>query len=204
MSQATFLTPKYGASITFMQTDPEILDAESPPRAGVNGPPPRPAKIRVRTTVGFMLSHPLHLISLGFGSGLARIAPGTVGTLFAWLSFIVLDRYLSETAWAAVIGIGFVAGIWITGFTARRMGIADPSPVVWDEIIAFWLIMLLITPATGAAQFGAFVVFRFFDAVKPPPIGYLDRRVKGGLGIMLDDLAAAFCSLLVIAVWRAY
>ena len=185
-----------------MQTEPEILDAESAGQPG--GPAQRGAKIRVRTTVAFMLSHPLHFVSLGFGSGLARFAPGTLGTLFAWCSFIVLNQYLTVIEWAALIGIGFIAGIWITGFTARRMGVADPAPIVWDEIVAFWLVMLFITPATTGAQFGAFLLFRFFDAVKPPPIGYLDRRVKGGFGIMLDDLAAAFMSLLVIALWRAY
>ena len=92
---------------------------------------------------------------------------------------------------------------WICGFSARKLGVQDPSAVVWDEIVAFWIVLLLITPASFVGQLVAFVLFRFFDAVKPPPIRYFDRTVKGGLGIMLDDLVAAFCTLLVIALWRS-
>lgn len=87
-------------------------------------------------------------------------------------------------------------------FHGKKMGIADPSPVVWDEIIAFWLVLLFVTPATFTGQLWAFIVFRFFDMVKPPPISYFDRRLKGGFGIMFDDIAAAFFTLLVIALWR--
>jgi phosphatidylglycerophosphatase A len=82
------------------------------------------------------------------------------------------------------------------------MGVADPSPVVWDEIIAFWLVLLLVTPATFVGQLWAFIVFRFFDMVKPPPIRHFDRHLKGGFGIMFDDIVAAFFTLLVIALWR--
>ncbi|TKC91238.1 phosphatidylglycerophosphatase A [Trinickia terrae] len=149
-----------------------------------------------------MLTHPFHLISLGFGSGLSPIMPGTVGTLFAWASFAVLSRYLTVIEWAALLVAGFVAGCWITGFTARKLGTDDPSPVVWDEIVAFWLVLLFVTPETFTGQLWAFVVFRFFDMVKPPPIRYFDRRLKGGFGIMFDDLVAAFFTLLVIALWR--
>lgn len=193
-----------------MQTDPEVLDPITPREAaaGPAGPGRGPAGPRrqpvQRATARFMRSHPVHVISLGFGSGLAPFAPGTVGTLFAWLSFVVLSNYLNVVQWAALLVAGFVAGIWCAGFTARKMGVADPSAVVWDEIVAFWLVMLLITPATFGAQFGAFLIFRFFDAVKPPPIGYFDRRFKGGFGIMFDDLAAAFFTLLVIALWRMH
>ena len=150
-----------------------------------------------------MLSHPLHLLSLGFGSGLSPVAPGTIGTLFAWASFAVFeplsdrDRVGRADRRRASIG-----GIAICGFTAKRLGIDDPSPVVWDEIVAFWLVLLMVTPVTLTGQFWAFIVFRFFDMVKPPPIGYFDRRLKGGFGIMFDDLVAAFFTLLVIALWR--
>jgi phosphatidylglycerophosphatase A len=154
-------------------------------------------------TARFMLSHPLHILSLGFGSGLSRVMPGTVGTLFGWLSFDALSGYLSAPEWAMLIVGGFAAGCWFTGFTARRLGVDDPSPVVWDEIVAFWLVLLFVTPASFAGQLGAFVVFRFFDMVKPPPIGYFDRRLHGGFGIMFDDLVAAFFALLAIALWRS-
>lgn len=190
-----------------MQTEPSLGPADhlpggSPP----DGPPPRAPDPGVsrprRATARFMLSHPLHLISLGFGSGLSPVAPGTFGTLFAWASFAALNRYLTVLDWGVLIVVGFFAGIWISGFTAKKLGIEDPSSIVWDEVVAFWLVLLMVTPVSLTGQVWAFVVFRFFDMVKPPPIRYFDRRLKGGFGIMFDDLVAAFFTLLVIALWR--
>jgi phosphatidylglycerophosphatase A len=178
-----------------MQTDPTAASESAPPRS------PSPAKPR-KASARFMLTHPLHILSLGFGSGLSPLAPGTVGTLFAWASFVPLNRHLTVAEWGVLIAVGFIAGCWFCGFTAKKMGVADPSPVVWDEIVAFWLVLLLVTPATFTGQLWAFIVFRFFDMVKPPPIRYFDRRLKGGFGIMFDDLVAAFFTLLVIALWR--
>ncbi|KVW68302.1 phosphatidylglycerophosphatase A [Burkholderia ubonensis] len=179
-----------------MQTDP------TPPRAAADaGATPRVPR---RATMRFMFSHPAHLLSLGFGSGLAPIMPGTFGTLFGWLTFVAFSRYLTVPEWWGLIAAGFVAGIWLTGFTAKKLGNADPGPVVWDEIVAIWIVMLFVTPATFVGQLWAFVVFRCFDVLKPPPIRYLERRMKGGLGIMADDLIAAFMSLLVIALWRSF
>ncbi|MDR8400146.1 phosphatidylglycerophosphatase A [Paraburkholderia sp. USG1] len=190
-----------------MQTDPPLGAADKliggePPRAPRAPEPRPPGRQPRRATARFMLSHPLHLVSLGFGSGLSPIAPGTIGTLFAWASFAVLSHYLTVIEWGILIVAGFIGGIAICGFTAKRLGIDDPSPVVWDEIIAFWLVLLMVTPVTLTGQLWAFIVFRFFDMVKPPPIGYFDRRLKGGFGIMFDDLVAAFFTLLVIALWR--
>jgi phosphatidylglycerophosphatase A len=177
-----------------MQTDPTVREsAEHEP------PVPPPARASAR----FMLAHPLHLISFGFGSGLSPLAPGTIGTLFAWVSFAALAGRLTVAEWGALIAVGFFAGIGITDFTAKRLGIDDPSSVVWDEIVAFWLVLLFVTPASFTAQLWAFVVFRFFDMVKPPPVRYFDRRFSGGFGIMIDDLVAAFLTLLVISLWRA-
>lgn len=178
-----------------MQTDPTTAQSAAAPGAARNAPQ--------RATARFMLSHPAHIVSLGFGSGLAPFMPGTFGTLFGWLAFVVLNRYLTVPEWWALIAIGFAAGTWITGFTATKMGTSDPGAVVWDEIVAIWLVMLFVTPATFIGQLWAFVVFRCFDMLKPPPIRYFDRRVKGGLGIMIDDLIAAFMTLLVIAFWRS-
>jgi phosphatidylglycerophosphatase A len=174
-----------------MQTDPALT-----------GNSPQPGRKPRRATARFMLDHPLHIVSLGFGSGLSPIVPGTIGTLFGWLSFVVLNPHLTVAEWGALIAVGFIAGIWITDYTAKKMGVDDPSAIVWDEIVAFWLVLLLVTPATFTGQLWAFIVFRFFDMVKPPPIRYFDRRLKGGFGIMFDDLVAAFFSLLVIALWR--
>lgn len=177
--------------------------ATGPSHGGPSGdtPNPRPSPPR-RATARFMLSHPLHMISLGFGSGLSPIMPGTMGTLFGWASFALLNRYLTVLDWGVLIAVGFVAGISISGFTATRLGIEDPSPVVWDEVVAFWLVLVMVTPVSITGQAWAFLVFRFFDMVKPPPIRYFDRRLKGGFGIMFDDLVAAFFTLLVIALWR--
>jgi phosphatidylglycerophosphatase A len=148
----------------------------------------------------FLLRNPLHLLALGFGSGLSPVAPGTAGTLFAWASYLVLSRWLTAPAWAAVIAAGGLIGIWACGHTARAMQTDDPSPVVWDEIVAFWLVLLLLMPAGWAEQFAAFLLFRAFDAGKWLAVGWADRHVHGGLGIMLDDLIAAGFTLLVMAL----
>ncbi|CAB3763681.1 phosphatidylglycerophosphatase A family protein [Paraburkholderia humisilvae] len=168
---------------------------------GVDNRGPREPRPR-RATARFMLSHPLHLFSLGFGSGLSPILPGTMGTLFAWASFALFADKLTVIEWGILVVAGFFGGIAVCGFTAKRLGIDDPAPVVWDEIVAFWLVLLMVTPVSFTGQLWAFVLFRFFDMVKPPPIGYFDRRLKGGFGIMFDDLVAAFFTLLVIALWR--
>ena len=102
-----------------MQTDPTPARAAAEPGAA----PPAPTRVTAR----FMLSHPAHLVSLGFGSGLAPIMPGTFGSLFGWLTFVVLNRYLTVPEWWALIAVGFVAGAWVTGFTARKAGVADPG-----------------------------------------------------------------------------
>ena len=171
----------------------------------------------VRPTVRFMLSHPAHIIALGFGSGLSRIAPGTAGTLWAWLAFIAFTPFLNDLTWGVVIALGLPFGWWACTVTARNMGVLDPGSVVWDEVVAFWLVLWLAMPTGLVGQVMAFGLFRFFDAVKPGPVGWADALFhhvnphtdphawkKAGLGIMLDDLVAAACTLLVIALWRFY
>jgi len=160
-----------------------------------------------KPTARFMLSHPAHVIAQGFGSGLSPILPGTAGTLFGWLSFAILSwrwpEVFTTSGWAILIAAGFALGIWACGKTGRDMGIADHGSMVWDEIIAFWLVLLFLTPAGFWTQFWAFAWFRFFDMVKPPPIGYFDRHLKGGFGVMWDDIVAAFYTLMLFALWRA-
>ena len=190
-----------------MPTDPtpspadKLATAGQPAAAGANGANAAPKGPR-RADAPFMFTHPLHIISLGFGSGLSRLAPGTAGTLFAWAAFEVLNRYLTVLDWGLLIVVGYFAGIGITDFTAKKLRTEDPSAIVWDEIVAFWLVLLMITPIDFMGKLWAFIVFRLFDMVKPPPIRYFERRFKGGFGIMLDDLVAAFFTLLVIALWR--
>jgi phosphatidylglycerophosphatase A len=146
-----------------------------------------------------MLSHPAHQVSFGFGSGLIRPAPGTWGTLFAWLVFVVLDPWLGDTGWAMVIASTFILGAAAANRTGRALGRPDHGAIVIDEIVAFWLVLWLL-PGGVITQAFAFLGFRFFDILKPPPIRAVDRRFKNGLGVMLDDLLAAFYTLLVASV----
>jgi phosphatidylglycerophosphatase A len=150
----------------------------------------------------FRLKSPAHLIAVGFGSGLFPRGPGTVGTLWAWCVFALLDDLFSPAEWMAVICLAFLLGVWACGRAAREVGVSDHPAIVWDEVVAFWLV-LLIVPRDAWSQLIAFGVFRFFDIVKPPPIGVFDARLRGGFGIMFDDLLAAFYTLLGFACWRA-
>jgi len=169
-----------------------------------------------RATAAFMLRHPAHWIALGFGSGLSPRAPGTVGTLWAWIAFVLLQRWLTPVQGAILILAALLLGVWACTLTAQHLGLADPGAIVWDEVIAFWIVLWLLLPAGWWLQLTAFALFRYFDAAKPGPVGWADRRFKlrpgeaigwrQGFGIVFDDLVAAACTLLVIAVgyavWR--
>ncbi|WP_408154846.1 phosphatidylglycerophosphatase A family protein [Herbaspirillum lusitanum] len=165
------------------------------------------ASSRPKANSRFMLAHPAHWIAQGFGSGLSPIMPGTSGTLFGWLCYVVLStrwpQIFNAPNWLAIIAAGFVVGVWACQRTGRDLNAPDHGSMVWDEIIAFWLVLVFLMPADLKTQFYAFIVFRFFDMVKPPPIAYFDRRFKGGFGVMWDDIVAAFYTLLVFAFWRA-
>jgi phosphatidylglycerophosphatase A len=163
----------------------------------------------VRPNVRFLLAHPAHFIALGFGAGLSRVAPGTVGTLWAWLAYLVLQQWLAPAVIGLVIAAGTVVGWWACTVTARHMRVADPGSIVWDEVLAFWLVLWLAMPMGWWGQFVAFALFRFFDAAKPGPVAWADSLFKGfgwrgGWGILWDDFVAAFCTLLVIALWRFF
>jgi phosphatidylglycerophosphatase A len=172
-------------------------------------PPPIASR---RPDPRFALSHPAHLIALGFGAGLSPAAPGTVGTLWAWLTFVLLNRWLSEGQWAIVIGATLLVSVWASTVAARHLAVADPGAIVIDEIVAFWIVLWLVMPASFVGQLVAFALFRFFDAVKPAPVAWADRYFKPrrgepigvlqGFGIVFDDLIAALLTLLVIAGWR--
>ena len=155
----------------------------------------------------FMLSHPAHMIALGFGAGLAPKAPGTVGTLWAWATWLVLQNFLTPAMQGLLIALSVPLGWWACTLTARHLGIADPGAIVWDEFIAMWLILWLVLPTGFVGQLMAFALFRFFDAAKPGPVAWADQLFKGfgwrgGWGILFDDLVAAACTLLLIALWR--
>lgn len=161
-------------------------------------------------SAAFLVRHPAHWIALGFGAGLAPRAPGTIGTLWAWAAFLVLDRWLDATAWGVVIVMSTLIGIWACAKTARDLGIADPGAIVWDEVVGFWIVLWLVMPAGLLMQAIAFGLFRLFDTVKRGPVGWADGlfKLRGGaaigwrqgFGILFDDLVAALCTLLVIAL----
>ncbi len=155
----------------------------------------------VRPSAGFLLSHPAHFIALGFGTGLAPLAPGTAGTLLAFPLYAVLAGWLSPELLAGVIVALFAIGVWACGRAGRDLGAADHGSMNWDEIVAFLAVLLFTPPGLGWQAF-AFVAFRVFDVAKPPPIRHVDRTVKGGLGVMLDDAIAAFYALLAVAVLK--
>lgn len=167
-----------------------------------------------RPSASFMARHPAHWLALGFGSGLSPWAPGTVGTLWGWVSFLVLSRWLDLALWGGVILVALLVGLWACTRTAQHLGVADPGAIVWDEVVAFWIVLWLLMPAGFWAQAAAFVLFRYFDAVKPGPVGWADRLFKlkpgqaigwrQGLGILFDDLVAAGCTLLVVALWLTW
>ena len=142
-------------------------------------------------------STPWGFLALGFGSGLFRIAPGTAGTVVAIPLAVMLSALPPLIAVVVVLSL-FVVGIPLCRATATAMGQSDPGAIVWDEIVGFMLVAVLIPPG-WAWLAAAFVVFRFFDIFKPWPIGWLERRTHGGFGIMLDDVVAA---LYVIALLR--
>ena len=169
-----------------------------------------------KPTVKWMLGSASRTIAFGFGSGLSPIAPGTAGTLWAWASFLIGSYFLTTANWLWIIGAGILLGCWVCGHVSEELGKKDFGGIVWDEIVAFWLILVLTMPMTIWMQALAFGVFRFFDAAKPGPIGLIDHHFKHleennnqahsnikqtlwrGFGIIADDLAAAFLTYLVI------
>lgn len=171
-------------------------------------PPQTPVATAVRRPgVRFLLAHPAHFIALGFGSGLSPLAPGTAGTLWAWLAWLALQSWLTSAQMGWLIVTSSLIGWWACTITAKHLAVLDPGNIVWDEVVAFWLVLWVIMPADFTGQLVAFGLFRFFDAVKPGPVGWADQHFKGfnargGFGILFDDFVAAFCTLLVIAAWR--
>jgi len=169
-------------------------------------------------SLSWVFSKPSRALAFGLGSGLAPFAPGTAGTLWAWAIFLLGDYFLSTETWCWIIGLSIFLGCWICGQVSEELGKKDFGGIVLDEVVAFWLVLILIMPATLWIQILAFALFRFFDAVKPGPIGMIDRHFKHlengdhsspssfgtvlwrGFGIIADDLAAALFTLLPIAL----
>lgn len=155
---------------------------------------------RIKPTYEFMKPRLSRWIAFGFGSGLSRVAPGTVGTLFAWLSFALLDPLLGSAGMAGLIVLGLLVGHWAIDRTGRDIGAHDHGAIVWDEVVAFWLVLWVI-PSTFSWQLMGFLLFRLFDIVKPRPIRSIDRTWQNAFGVLADDLMAAAYTLLLMAVW---
>lgn len=145
---------------------------------------------------------PVHFLAFGFGLGRMPVAPGTFGTL-AGIPFFLLLQPLSLAAYLACVAAMFLAGIWLCHRTARDLGVHDHPGIVWDEIVGY-LVTMTAAPAGWPWLVLGFVLFRVFDILKPWPIRHFDRRVPGGLGIMLDDvLAGVFAAAIMQAVLAA-
>lgn len=147
------------------------------------------------------LATPTGFLAFGLGSGLSPVAPGTAGTLAA-LPFAVLIAALPLWVGVLVVAASFLLGIYLCGEAARQLGVHDHGGIVWDEFVGLWLVILFV-PFEWAWWLAAVVLFRAFDILKPWPIRWLDRKVTGGLGIMLDDVMAAIYALavLLLAGW---
>jgi phosphatidylglycerophosphatase A len=152
---------------------------------------PRPALLR----------SPAQLLAFGFGSGLAPRAPGTVGTLAALPLWWVLAG-LGPPLYALTVFAAALAGIWICASASRELGVHDHPGIVWDEFVGLWIALFAVPPEPLWVLAG-FLLFRFFDIAKPWPIGWLDRRVAGGLGIMIDDVVAGILACGVLHGLRA-
>lgn len=141
------------------------------------------------------LKHPAVFLATGFGGGLSPKAPGTVGTLVSLLLFL----FLQDTTWPLlfVCVVGFAIGIWLCEVTTEKLGVHDHGGIVWDEFIGLWITMLWV-PLTAVNLLLAFILFRIFDILKPWPIAYLDKRVGGGFGIMIDDVLAGIFANIIL------
>jgi len=145
--------------------------------------------------------HPAQLLAFGFGSGLSPVAPGTAGTLVAVPIYLVVAEW-GLLYYSLFILVTLLAGIWLCDVASRQLGVHDHPGIVWDEFVGFWIAMAAL-PVTWTSLILGFALFRFFDIVKPWPISWLDKKVSGGFGIMIDDIAAGIASALVLILIKA-
>lgn len=155
-------------------------------------------ELKFQPTWSFLFSHPAHFLSFGFGAGLFPRSPGTAGTLVAFPLYWYLAPRLSDALFIFVLIWAFAIGVWVCDRTGRELGVPDYGGIVWDEIVAFMLV-LFFTPAGLIWQVLAFSLFRLFDIWKPEPIRHFDKTWHGGLGVMFDDILAAGYALLCLA-----
>lgn len=143
-----------------------------------------------------IITSPIHFLAFGFGAGLSPKAPGTIGTIVA-VPFYLLLVQMNTWIYAGVILASFLFGIWLCGKTARALGVHDHGGIVWDEMVGYWITMFM-APTDWLWILVGFCLFRVLDIVKPWPIRVADDQIKGGLGIMLDDVLAGIMAALCI------
>lgn len=143
---------------------------------------------------------PSGLLAFGFGSGLSPFAPGTMGTVAA-IPFVFALKGLGETGYWIALVLLFMLGVALCGRVSKRLGVHDHGGIVWDEMVGYWLTVAFI-PLQWEWLLAAFLLFRFFDIVKPWPIRQLDKKVGGGFGIMIDDVLAAVFAMIVLGVFQ--
>jgi phosphatidylglycerophosphatase A len=148
-----------------------------------------------------LMSHPFGWVACGFGSGLSPVAPGTAGSLTALLPWLAL-RELPAVYYALALVSAFALGVWVCHWAVATLRIKDPASVVWDEFVGQWvaLLPLLWLQRGWVWIFAGFILFRIFDIWKPWPVSWADRRIDGGLGIMLDDVIAGIYAASVLAL----
>ena len=151
------------------------------------------ARFKKQYPVLALLRNPIDFLALGFGTGCVPVAPGTFGTVAGMLVFLPM-RDLSLTSYILVVVTLFLLGVWFCRHAAAALGVHDHPAIVWDEVVGYLVTMTAAPPGWMYVIFG-FVLFRLFDILKPWPVRWLDRHVHGGLGIMLDDVAAALMAL---------
>ncbi|MCW8127650.1 phosphatidylglycerophosphatase A [Microbulbifer halophilus] len=147
-------------------------------------------------TASQLLRSPTMLLAFGFGSGLSPKAPGTFGTLAA-IPFWWLMQGLTPAVYLGIVIVAALVGCYLCGAASKKLGVHDHGGIVWDEMVGYWLTMFMAPAGWGWALYG-FVLFRLFDIAKPQPIGWVDRRLHGGVGIMLDDIMAAGYAALLL------
>tara|TARA_R110000782_G_scaffold15189_5_gene44571 strand:+ start:4740 stop:5228 length:489 start_codon:yes stop_codon:yes gene_type:complete len=145
-----------------------------------------------------LLLNPAHCLSLGFGSGLAPKMPGTMGTLIGVVLFILLPS-LDWKLYLGIVTIAFIMGVFLCDYTAKALNVHDHPGIVWDEIVGYFITMLMV-PKSWLWILVGFVLFRLFDILKPWPISIADKKVHGGFGIMLDDVIAGIFALIIIQI----
>lgn len=155
--------------------------------------------------VQFQLRNPVHLLALGFGSGLIKPAPGTWGTLASVPVLLGIVQFLpaAQIGYALMLVVTFLLGVYVCGQTARDVGVHDHGSIVWDEFVGYFVTMALV-PASWLNLALGFVLFRVLDIVKPWPIKLFDKHVHGGLGIMIDDVLAGVIAAVVLYFVQPY